>query len=870
MPYRGPAPTVRRVIAAPGSRAGVWLRVLLAAVVLSTLFPVAPSSAFVKDVPITIDGSFGDWIPVRADPENVVVDSQLPDDPDYPGQPDRDVYLVASTYDSQYLYLSWRRTAGGTKAISFGAYLDYDGDGLLESGDKVLIYTVSTGGPYASYQNGSAKILDYHPSGLHAGGDPMRDIHRTGSPTGDGETPDGYVSGETAPSLPFEAYLSPAGDGIECEARVAWSDLGVEAGYPFAIHFAAGNGSAWGVKDKPSVTYKDIGGGKYVEENRGQIEDNIEPIMYLRNRGVTLTPNNISGSAPLTSVTYYHTLTNTGNASATYDLSLSSGWTATLLRAPTVTLASHESTTVAITVDVPDADGQQNVATLIATMQGWPGVSATATDTTRCGTITVTPNQTATMAPGQTVEYSFTVQNNGSSGWFDLTTTGTQAGWTRDIFDDAGNPITGPVPIDGGDSLIVKVRVTVPAGTANGVQDVTRLTATMAMTTLTSSATGTTTVADGLVIAPDLQGYAGANTYAQYTHTITNSWPTARTVALSYASSQGWTVTFYGSDGILPITSIVVGPNGAAETIIVRVSVPSGVTQGTVDTSVLTARASGSPDDTATDVTTVRRLTTYADGGYVNASTSFYKGDKVYARATGLKPGSNVSFVWRNENRDVVRTSSTRQVDTQGMAFDDYTTLESDPIGPHWSVELMSGGTVLETQWFEVRYKARITALSATDAPNLGQNIAVSSAVINRNTADITNSTMAYLIWWDNDGNGLLSTGDTYITDAGAPATYSGTWPATPTHTTAIPLVAGSDGTWTEPTPWTISNAQFPNQGTYQVTAVWRDSAGIEIDRKTSQFYSIPTLGWPLFILTTLGAAFMLWRRRPQAGGEAA
>ena len=69
---------------------------------------------------------------------------------------------------------------------------------------------------------------------------------------------------------------------------------------------------------------------------------------------------------------------------------------------------------------------------------------------------------------------------------------------------------------------------------------------------------------------------------------------------------------------------------------------------------------------------------------------------------------------------------------------------------------------------------------------------------------------------------------------------------------------------------WTRSNSQFPNQGTYRVTTVWRTFDGIEIDRATTELYSIPTLGWPLFGLTIGGAAIALWRRRHTTGGEQA
>lgn len=884
----GSRPQNGRAVSAERGRRGALARLLVVVALLANLVILpAPGSAFTTTT-ITIDADFSDWIGVRADPDNVVADTQLPDDPDYPGQPDRDVYLVGTTYDEEYLYFSWRRTAGGTKAITFGAYLDYQGDGLLQDGDRVVVWTVSTGGPYASYANGSADILHYHQARdsrgnlYHAAGDPMRDTHRIGVPTGDGETPDGWAvanDGHDVPLKTMDAYLSPNGDGIECEARVAWSDLGVQPGHPFAIHFAAGNGPSWGVKNKPSVTYKSIGGGRYLEEDRGQVEDNIEPIMYILDRGVTVSPDNSGGGTAGSTVSYAHTITNNGNVTETFDLTAISslGWGVTITDTggnplSSVTLARDASTSVLVNVTIPGGaiNGTQDIATLTATAQSDPGVSDSATDTTRVGLVTVSPDRVATMAPGQTVEYTFTVQNNsGSAGVFDLSRTST-LGWPGTITDALGNTIS-TLSLANGASAVVKVQIPVPLGATTGTQDITRLRATLqGNPSVTSSATGTTTVADGLTITPDNAGFAGSNTFVQYTHTITNSWPIERTVTLGYSSSQGWPVSFFAADGVTPITQVVVGPYGDTESIIVRIQVPAGTPINTVDDTTITATTSTGGTtytDSAVDRTTVRGLTTFRDGGYVNQQSVFPLGDTIYTKATGLNPGSNVYFVWRDGNGTIVRTSSTRKVDTQGAAFDEYTTLEGQLPDDDWSVAVYtSGGTLLETSYFTVTYDAEITALTATDAPGVGDEVAVSSSVVNRNTSPITDSIMTYVIWWDSNGDGIFGAGDIYIGPGGGPVTWNGTDPIDPTHITYDIDVTGG-GTWTEPAPWTMPNSQFPNQGTYRVTSVWRTQSGIEIDRATTELYSIPTLGWPLFGLTVGGAAIALWRRRRTAGG---
>ena len=45
------------------------------------------------------------------------------------------------------------------------------------------------------------------------------------------------------------------------------------------------------------------------------------------------------------------------------------------------------------------------------------------------------------------------------------------------------------------------------------------------------------------------------------------------------------------------------------------------------------------------------------------------------------------------------------------------------------------------------------------------------------------------------------------------------------------------------------------------------DLDGTLIDTKTSEFYSIPALGWPLSVLAALLGAAWLWRRRERSAG---
>ena len=104
----------------------------------------------------------------------------------------------------------------------------------------------------------------------------------------------------------------------------------------------------------------------------------------VENAGIALSPDQEDSTDPGKTITYNHVLTNTGDLTDTYDLSVDSsqGWTVSVSPDPTVD--SGESSTFKVTVLVPAGTlaGVQDELILTAVSQLDPSVSATSTDTT--------------------------------------------------------------------------------------------------------------------------------------------------------------------------------------------------------------------------------------------------------------------------------------------------------------------------------------------------------------------------------------------------------------------------------------------------------------------------------------------------------
>jgi hypothetical protein len=638
------------------------LSAVLALAIAAALTGPLPLGALTQTT-ISIDGAFADWSPVLADSDNTLSDPSGPADPDPVNDlKDRDISLLASTWDSDYFYLYVRRTETAQTQIRFWTYFDLDHDGLMEDTDLVLEIRLNRWGDPKSYT-----LMAYDPDAVT--GDPL---------TGDGETLPGTTGDELA-----GASVSAATEGIEMEARVAWSSLGFspphDAGHPMQFKQSCGLAAA-------------------LPEG---VNDNTD-IVSLRRRGLTLVPDRYSAGLPGDTLTYTHTLTNTGNDTEVFELAATSseGWAVSLDGGGStmqVTLAPGGSVDVQVGLAIP-VDASFSVTdrtSLSATLLDDPAYSATVTDSTNVGVVSLSPDQTAAGAEGTDVDHTFTLTNiSGEDHVFDLSATD-GSGWPVSVLDPmTGDPLTA-VSVAAGASTQVMLRVPIPSGTPPGTISTSTLRAALQSDpTAFGEARAVTVVRLPIDIEPDRTGEQGAGQAIQYAHTVTNASDAQQTVSLSASSSQGWTVQILDASATQPITTLDLAPNGGSADVTVRVTVPAGVAQGTVDQTTVTASA-GAHSDQVVDSTTVVNLATYSDSAFSQRSDSFAPADRVYARGMGLFAYSRVVFSWYDPMGGLAHQSPDIGVDSLGTSAA-YLDLADDAAEGTWEVVLTDDDTGAE------------------------------------------------------------------------------------------------------------------------------------------------------------------------------
>ena len=175
-----------------------------------------------------------------------------------------------------------------------------------------------------------------------------------------------------------------------------------------------------------------------------------------------------SGS-PGTTLTYRAAITNTGNVSDSFDITISGNAWTTTVPVTIGPLVPEESTVVEIDVMIPPGaqGGATDSSTMTLTSQGDPSESASVMMTTTAiylyGVDAILEQDAQTGTPGTTVTYRANITNTGNAtDTFDITISGNS--WTTTA------PVTGGSLVPG-ESTIVDIDVLIQPGALDGAMD---------------------------------------------------------------------------------------------------------------------------------------------------------------------------------------------------------------------------------------------------------------------------------------------------------------------------------------------------------------------------------------------------------------
>ena len=520
--------------------------------------------------PIVVDGTMSDWNDVLVDPDNAFPDRAGGfGDPDTPTiqSADRDARGFAFTWDTNNLYFWIRRTTSGNNAWHTIVYLDIDHNGVLNGSDRVLNIKFT----------GSS----YHSSSMHpyvpvvGGGDPV---------LGDGQSQLGAIGAALTPAPAIAGAGSAS--GLEIEFSIPWGTTGlnVPVGTPFNLHVSLGRGT-----NLPS-----------------SVEDNMYGPSGINTQSASLTLVNprFSSAAPGTTVNYAHLLTNKGNGTDTFDITLASsqGYAVALWSDPNGdgdpsdgaliardfngdgdfvdnfdtppsaaddangngqpdggVLATTGTRAFVVKVELPAGapNGTIEKTTVKATSSFSRQVLASNVDTTEIGNLTVQFDDAQRLGVANNptpidAYHPNHVSNNGAVPLDVTLSPVSNQGWTTVAWTDPngdgdpsdGVPIVGPITIPPGTTIDIVIVVTVPALTPDGTVSVTTVTASSSGPIYVDTCVDTLTVRPRVQLDPDNASIAVAGQVLYYPHTVTNAAPFIDNFNLSFTTSLGSTVTF--------------------------------------------------------------------------------------------------------------------------------------------------------------------------------------------------------------------------------------------------------------------------------------------------------------------------------------
>lgn len=334
----------------------------------------------------------------------------------------------------------------------------------------------------------------------------------------------------------------------------------------------------------------------------------INLVNVLRVRGVVLEPDRDAEDAPGALLSFTHTLTNTGNAADSYDLSASSsepGWTVIVSPVEALDVPRNGARTITVQVAIPAGLGAGASSTITVTATGRDGgPSDSVTDLVRVASITaadLSPGQRGNLNPGESLTYSHTVTNTGTTTTaFVVESSDSAAGWSSTV---SGSPTPTLAP---GERATVTVQVTAPANAAPGDRNTTLLQvrAVGAETPVLDQEEDITSIgpARGVIIEPNRSGDGVPNGTIVFTHTVRNIGTEQGLFRITVAEANGWPAT---------VTPDLVNLGAGREvTVTVRVFIPDGTRAGDPGFARVRVELVGDPEiaDDAEDQITVQRI----------------------------------------------------------------------------------------------------------------------------------------------------------------------------------------------------------------------------------------------------------------------
>jgi len=314
-----------------------------------------------------------------------------------------------------------------------------------------------------------------------------------------------------------------------------------------------------------------------------------------------MPPTDAKAADPGETVTYTLQVTNTGNCTDTFTVTVSGNLWATDVPTNVGPLASGAGTDVVITVTVPTTAlcGDFDAVTVTATSYSNPAIGASSVLTTSANTVRgvgMTPPTAARSGdPGETVTYTLRVTNTGNcTDAFTVTASGNVWTTTLSITD------TGSLAAGGGTDVVVTV--TIPPTAQCGDFDAVTVTATSHSNPAISDSSVLTTSANavyGVEMTPPTDTKA-ANPGETVTYTLR--------VTNTGNCTDAFTVTVSGNVWPTALSTTDTGDlaSGAGADVVVTVTIPLAAQCGDFDVAIVTVTSHSNPAVGDSSVLTTR------------------------------------------------------------------------------------------------------------------------------------------------------------------------------------------------------------------------------------------------------------------------